>query len=196
MQKMVILYGLNYALDWAAEVTAPFTPQEFFDELHGLADASGVDYQTLIRLNMCVFKYEYLCRTRLMTSRRYPELTKAMCSFYGAWGAATTQGTGHSYQLRALGKLFIMLPVTFYTNLHCFVDFDTEGPFKKYHQITIYHPSDGKNAFANVGWPGFVGMLSGFNSAKMGLSEIGVYFEDGMCNCSLMWCGNDILCSM
>jgi hypothetical protein len=57
VQKMVILHGLNYALDWAAEVTAPFTPQEFFDELHGLADASGVDYQTLIRLNMCVFKY-------------------------------------------------------------------------------------------------------------------------------------------
>ena len=88
IQEKIIVGGLNAALDWAAEVTAPYTPQEFFDELHGLADASGVDYQTLLRLNM------------------FPELTKASCSFYGAWGAATSDaelgGTGHVYQLRAL----------------------------------------------------------------------------------------------
>lgn len=32
-QEMIILGGLNAALDWAAEVTAPYTPQEFYDEL-------------------------------------------------------------------------------------------------------------------------------------------------------------------
>lgn len=52
VQAMIIVHGLNYALDWAAEVTAPFTPQEFYDELQGMADGSGVDYQTLLRLNM------------------------------------------------------------------------------------------------------------------------------------------------
>jgi hypothetical protein len=137
VQIMIILKGLNYALDWAAEVTAPFTPQEYYDELQGIADGSGIDYNTILRLNM------------------FPELTKASCSFFGAWGTATA---GHTYQLRAL-------------------DYDTDGPFKDYPQITIYHPSDG-NTFANMGWPGAIGILTGFNNKQIALSEIGVYFSD------------------
>lgn len=52
VQAMIIMYGLNHALDWAAEVTAPFTPQEFYDEIQGMADATGIHYQTILRLNM------------------------------------------------------------------------------------------------------------------------------------------------
>lgn len=145
IQAMITYKGLNRALDWTAEVTAPYTPQEFFDELRGISDASGVDYQTLLRLNM------------------FPELTKASCSFFGAWGSATNDvsqgGTGHVYQLRAL-------------------DYDTVGPFKDYVQVTVYHPSDGGHPFANIGWPGSIGVLSGFSSAKIGVSEIGAYFAD------------------
>jgi isopenicillin-N N-acyltransferase like protein len=138
-QEMIILGGLNAALDWAAEVTAPYTPQEFYDELRGISDGSGIDYQTLLRLNL------------------YPELTKAQCSFLGAWGQATA-ATGHTYQLRSL-------------------DFDTEGPFKEFPQITVYHPSDGQ-PFINMGWPGTVGLLTGMSSAQMGISEIGVAYPD------------------
>ena len=144
VQSKIILLGLNGALDWCAEVTAPYTPQEFYDELQGCADGSGVDYQTLLRLNM------------------FAELTKASCSFFGAWGAATSdaEGTGNVYQLRAL-------------------DYDTEGPFKDYPQVTVYHPSEeGANSWANVGWPGSIGVLSGFNDERMGISEIGAYFAD------------------
>lgn len=72
VQDKIILLGLNGALDWCADVTAPFTPQEFYDELQGCADGSGVDYQTLLRLNM------------------FAEITKASCSFFGAWAPATT----------------------------------------------------------------------------------------------------------
>ena len=123
-----------------AKVTAAFTPQEFFDELHGLADGSGVSYNTLLRLNM------------------FAELTKASCSFVGAWGDATTfSSDGHTYQLRAL-------------------DYDTVGPFKDYVQITIYHPEGDRDAhsFANIGWPGSIGIMTGFSSAQIGISEIGV----------------------
>ena len=139
-QEMIILGGINAALDWAAEVTAPYTPQEFYDELQGLADATGVKYQTLLRLNM------------------YPELIKAQCSFVGAWGEATA-ATGSTYQLRSL-------------------DFDTEGPFKEYPQITVYHPSDGGHPFMNMGWPGTVGLLTGMSSSQIGISEIGVAYPD------------------
>lgn len=139
-QEMIVLGGLNAALDWAAEVTAPFTPQEFYDELRGISDASGIDYQTLLRLNL------------------YPELTKAQCSFLGAWGNATA-ATGHTYQLRSL-------------------DFDTTGPFKEYPQVTVYHPTDGGHPFINMGWPGTVGLLTGMSSAQLGISEIGVANPD------------------
>jgi isopenicillin-N N-acyltransferase like protein len=138
-QSVIIFKGLNRALDWCAEITAPFTPIEFYDELHGLADASGVDYQTLLRLNM------------------FPEITKASCSFFGANGNATVS-TGKTFQLRAL-------------------DYDTVGPFKDYPQLTIYHPTDGK-PFANLGWPGSIGVLSGFSSEHLAVSEIGAYFAD------------------
>lgn len=139
-QSVIVYKGLNRALDWCAEITAPFTPQEFYDELHGLADASGVDYQTLLRLNM------------------FPEITKASCSFFGAYGNATAS-TGKTYQLRAL-------------------DYDTVGPFKDYPQLTIYHPTDGGQPFANLGWPGSIGILSGFSNSQMAISEIGVTYPD------------------
>ena len=139
-QEMIVLGGINAALDWTAEVTAPYTPQEFYDELQGLADGSGIEYQTLLRLNM------------------YPELTKAQCSFLGAWGEAT-KATGNTYQLRSL-------------------DFDTEGPFKEYPQITVYHPTDGGHPFMNMGWPGTVGLLTGLSSSQLGISEIGVSYPD------------------
>lgn len=140
-QGVIIFKGLNRALDWCAEITAPYTPQEFYDELHGLADGSGIDYQMLLRLNM------------------FAEITKASCSFVGAWGEATAQDTGKTYQMRAL-------------------DYDTVGPFKDYPQITVYHPTDGGHPFANMGWPGSIGMMTGFSEAQLGLSEIGVTYPD------------------
>jgi isopenicillin-N N-acyltransferase like protein len=139
-QSVIVYKGLNRALDWCAEITAPFTPPEFYDELHGLADASGVDYQTLLRLNM------------------FPEITKASCSFFGAYGNATA-ASGKTFQLRSL-------------------DYDTVGPFKDYPQLTIYHPTDGGQPFANLGWPGSLGILSGFSQSQMAISEIGVTYPD------------------
>merc|ERR1712113_159553 len=58
-------------------------------------------------------------------------------------------------------------------------DYDTEGPFKDYPQVTVYHPTEeGASPFANIGWPGSIGVLSGFNSHRMGISEIGASFPD------------------
>eukprot|EP00286_Rhodomonas_abbreviata_P021890 CAMPEP_0181308452 /NCGR_PEP_ID=MMETSP1101-20121128/11470_1 /TAXON_ID=46948 /ORGANISM="Rhodomonas abbreviata, Strain Caron Lab Isolate" /LENGTH=445 /DNA_ID=CAMNT_0023414835 /DNA_START=22 /DNA_END=1359 /DNA_ORIENTATION=- len=138
-KKIITQKGMDRALDWTAEVTAPFTPQAYFDEVQGLADATGISYDLLYRVNM------------------FPELTKASCSFFGAWGNAVGN-TGHSYQLRAL-------------------DFDTDGPFKDFPQVTVYHPSEG-NAYAQVSWPGNVGLLSGFSEQQLAISEIGVTYPD------------------
>ncbi|KAJ1434044.1 hypothetical protein B484DRAFT_2870 [Ochromonadaceae sp. CCMP2298] len=138
-KALIVQKGMDGALDWTAKVTKDFTPQAYFDEVQGLADATGISYDMLYRVNM------------------FPELTKASCSFFGAWDKAVG-GTGISYQLRAL-------------------DFDTDGPFKDFPQVTIYHPSEG-HAYANVGWPANVGLLSGFSDQQLAVSEIGVSFPD------------------
>jgi len=66
----IVEMGIDKALDWTAKVTAPFTSQAYFDEVRGISDASGVDYDMLYRINM------------------FPELIKASCSFFGAWGTS------------------------------------------------------------------------------------------------------------
>jgi hypothetical protein len=140
-QALLIEKGLNRALDWTAEQTAPFTPQAYFDEIRGIADGAGVDYQTLLRLNMI------------------PEVTKASCSFFGAWGDAASDG--HTYQLRALD---------YATDCETFTDM---------RMVIVYHPSAaGAVAHVSVGWPGLVGILTGFSAAQIGISEIGVSFSD------------------
>jgi hypothetical protein len=139
IKEKIITMGFDKALDWNEKMVKEFTPQSYFDEMQGIADATeGIEQKDLIRLNL------------------FPEITKASCSFFGAWKSATKDG--HTYHMRSL-------------------DYDDEGPFADYPQITIYHPTDG-NTFASVGWPGTLGALTGMSQKQMGINEIGVSFAD------------------
>lgn len=87
------------------------------------------------------------------------ELTKGACSMFGAWGSATAS-TGNTYQLRAL-------------------DWDTEGPYKDFPLVVVYHPmKNNGHSFINVGFVGWIGCLSGMSSTQLAISEIGVSFPD------------------
>ncbi|WAR12323.1 DCD1A-like protein [Mya arenaria] len=87
------------------------------------------------------------------------ELTKGDCSMMGAWGSAV-RDPNSLLQLRAL-------------------DWNTDGPFKDFPQVTVYHPSSGNgHPFANIGWTGWLGSITGFNKAQLSISEIGVTFPD------------------
>jgi len=80
-----------------------------------------------------------------------PELLKASCSIGGWWGKATA--TGKLIQLRAL-------------------DWEEHAPISKFPLITVYHPTEaGSVPFANIAWVGFLGSLTGYSSAKIGVSE-------------------------
>jgi hypothetical protein len=74
---------LDLALDETAKWTAPYTPPYWYEEMRGLSDGSGVDYETILRVHML------------------PELTKGSCSMFGAWGDAIPDKTS-MLQLRAL----------------------------------------------------------------------------------------------
>jgi hypothetical protein len=135
--------GLEAALDVLLDLTRPFTGAYFMDELRGLADASGADFQTLARIHLI------------------GELTQGDCSMVGAWGKATAGGK--SLALRAL-------------------DWDTDGPFKLLPSVTVYHPDAARgglgHAFANVGFVGWIGSLTGMSSAQLSIHEIGVSYPD------------------
>jgi len=126
-------YGLAAALDLTYEMTSYFSGSYFFEEMKGISDASGIDYDTIVQLHML------------------PELVQAQCSILGAWNSATADGS--LLQLRAL-------------------DWDTSGPMQNFPVVTIYHPnSDMGQAFANVGWAGWISSITGMSSAQMGMSE-------------------------
>ena len=69
-------------LDQVFEQTKPHIPAYFLEEIQGMARGSGVDNQTLVRINMI------------------GEASEWHCSLFGAWGPATQ--TGNLLQLRSL----------------------------------------------------------------------------------------------
>jgi len=143
LQDWVAAVGLDAALDLTRDLTEPYTPQQFYDEMRGLADGSGVDYETVVRIHLI------------------GELTKGDCSLFGAWGKATPDGS--LLQLRAL-------------------DWNTADVFRNASAVLIEHPtgdeSQGSHAFASVGFIGWLGALTGYSSANLGISEIGIAFPD------------------
>eukprot|EP00698_Gefionella_okellyi_P020891 TRINITY_DN6653_c0_g1_i1.p1 TRINITY_DN6653_c0_g1~~TRINITY_DN6653_c0_g1_i1.p1 ORF type:complete len:440 (+),score=86.37 TRINITY_DN6653_c0_g1_i1:53-1321(+) len=135
LRDLIEKYGVEAGLEATYMMTKRDTPSYYYDELHGLADGSGVEYDQLLWVAML------------------PELIKAGCSMFGAWGPATASLNGSLIQLRAL-------------------DWNTDGPFQQVPLVQVYHPNAGNgHAFAVVGFAGFVGAFTGFSSAPIGLSE-------------------------
>ncbi len=79
----VALPALFAGLQMTYELTKPYTPDRFDDEIHGLADGSGLPQKLILWVNML------------------PEFFKASCTMMGAWGASIPQGN-ELFQLRAL----------------------------------------------------------------------------------------------
>jgi len=135
MRLLLVKFGAHAVLDATYVLTRKYISKYFLDELHGIADGSGVSYQELLRVHM------------------FPELIKAHCSMYGAWGPATFNSSGSLLQLRTL-------------------DWATDGPFQQFPVVIVYHtdPSLG-HEFTLVTWSGFIGGLTGFSNAPIGLSQ-------------------------
>ena len=49
---LIVHLGFDGALDLTYLVTEPYTPSYFYEEMRGLADASGIDYTLLRRVHM------------------------------------------------------------------------------------------------------------------------------------------------
>ena len=78
------------------------------------------------------------------------------CSSFAAWGPNTADGRLiHSRNL----------------------DWQIEVGIQRFATVFVVHP-DGKQAFINLGWAGFIGVLSGLNEAQLSIGQIGAETTD------------------
>lgn len=80
-----------------------------------------------------------------------PEMTANSCASFAALGPATKDG--RLIQIRNL-------------------DWAIQSGVQRHAAIFVYHPR-GKQSFINIGWVGFIGVLSGVNERGISVSEIG-----------------------
>jgi hypothetical protein len=52
VQTALLTKGAMAALAENAKIVEPYTPQSWYDEVKGLSDGSGIDYDTIVQLNM------------------------------------------------------------------------------------------------------------------------------------------------
>jgi hypothetical protein len=128
-------YGLEAGLDLTYYLCHNYISEKWKQEIQGIADGSGQTYMAVARVQM------------------FPELIKAACSMFGAWGPAIKDTKGTLYQLRAL-------------------DWNTNGPFQQFPTLFVYHPAQGNgHNFTSLAWAGFNGAMTGFSSAPVGVCE-------------------------
>ena len=104
------------------------------------------------------------------------EMTDVISRFYPeneAGGFSRLDGTVQFYQrVRAL-----LGPG------HRILDFGAGAGLEKHPLITVYHSTrPGENTFVNVGWMGFLGLVSGMNEKRVAVSEIEAAWEGGIEN--------------
>ena len=91
-----------------------------------------------------------LCRLHAIPDRTYS------CASFAAWGPATAGGG--LVHLRNL-------------------DWNIHAGIQRFAVVFVVRPS-GKHAFINIGWAGFIGVLTGVNDAQLSIGQIGAETVD------------------
>lgn len=130
-----IAYAL---LDQAYKSAEPYIPDDYKEEMRGLADGSGIPLKSVHRFHII------------------PGVSEYHCTFFAAWGKAVPNE--HLIQIRAL-------------------DYETNAHIQDHPAIIIRKPDRGV-PFCSIAWAGFIGVVSGINSEKIAMSEIGDSFGE------------------
>jgi hypothetical protein len=75
LQGLIANLGLDVALDITELMTRKWTPQYFYDELQGISDASGIEYQTLVRIHMLAGLTQGACSMVLFESPKLSNIS-------------------------------------------------------------------------------------------------------------------------
>jgi len=85
LADMIADVGLDAALEATELLTREYTSQDYYDEISGLADATGYEYQTIVNVHMVA------------------GLTQGHCSMFGLWGQSLNPNSpAKLLQMRAL----------------------------------------------------------------------------------------------
>ncbi len=146
--KWIAENGLKFVFDLTSDWTKPYTGAYFFDEMRGLAESSGVDYDTIRRIHMI------------------GELTKGACSMFGMWGSALPPLPAGVFDNRMISMRALDWDIT--------GPFKNFPQLTIYHK----QENSNENTFMNVGWTGWIGSITGVNDQRMSIHEIGASYPD------------------
>jgi len=162
--KVLDKYHFEELLDESYERQRPFIPQEYIDEMQGLAHGSRLPLRVVHAIHALPEITEWGGK------KKYKKLIKEMmdgvllgtsCSNFAANKTATADGK--MYTVRVLDWGLHKL-----SKLH------------EYPLITVTVPDKGKGVpSANIGWVGFLGAVSGMNAEGITLGEMGYGDPEG-----------------
>jgi isopenicillin-N N-acyltransferase-like protein len=160
--KILDKYHFEELLEEAYERQRPFIPQEYIDEMHGLAHGARLPLKVVHGIHALPEVTEWGGKKvykKLIKDMMDGVLLGTSCSNFCANKSATANGK--MYTVRVLDWGLHKL-----SKLH------------EYPLITVNIPEKGI-ASANIGWVGFLGAVSGMNAKGITLGEMGYGDPDG-----------------
>ncbi len=139
----------------AYERLRPFIPQEYIDEMHGLAHGSKMPLHIIHAVHALPSMTEWGGKSHVkevIKSMMNGELGTS-CSNIGALSSSTQDGKMYAVRILDWGMHRI-------SKLH------------EYPLLLVAKPDNG-HSFVNIGWVGFLGAISGMNSQGITLGEMG-----------------------
>ncbi|MBX7143945.1 MAG: hypothetical protein K1X79_05795 [Oligoflexia bacterium] len=144
----------------AFERARPFIPEPYMDEMHGLAHGSKLPLELIQHIHILPEIGEWGGKRQIKTvvKQMMNDELGTSCSNFCSFGSSSK---GDFYTVRILDWGLHRI-----SKLH------------QYPLIQVHHPERGFS-FANIGWVGFIGAISGMNARGITLGEMGYGNPEG-----------------
>ncbi len=160
-EKLLDKFRFEELLDESYERQRPFIPQEYIDEMHGLAHGARIPLRVVHAIHALPEITEWGGKKKLkkVIKDMMEGVYGTSCSNFSAAGKSTPDKTMYTVRILDWGLHKI-------SKLH------------EYPLVTVTVPEKGIPS-ANIGWVGFLGAVSGMNAQAITLGEMGYGDPDG-----------------
>jgi isopenicillin-N N-acyltransferase-like protein len=160
-EKLLDKFRFEELLDESYERQRPFIPQEYIDEMHGLAHGARIPLRVVHAIHALPEITEWGGKKRLkkVIKDMMEGVYGTSCSNFSANGKATPDKTMYTVRILDWGLHKI-------SKLH------------EYPLLTVSVPEKGIPS-VNIGWAGFIGAVSGMNAQGITLGEMGYGDPEG-----------------
>jgi hypothetical protein len=161
-KKLLDKFHYEELLEEAYERQRPFIPQEYIDEMHGLAHGSRLPLKVVHAIHALPELSEWGGKKKLkkVIKDMMEGVYGTSCSNFSASGNSTPDKKIYTVRVLDWGLHKI-------SKLH------------EYPLITVTVPENGGIPSANIGWIGFLGAISGMNAQEITLGEMGYGDPEG-----------------